>query len=184
MNINWEEIKYFKPREFSVNPDKYAHPQLIHTLDRFRLILKERIFPSPVTGAFARFDGSKNSQHYVGSKENPIRKTTAIDIFPEGIPIHIYTCLLNQFFVKGIGIYLDTNGIDGLPWVMFHMDIRKKGFNSFPLIWFCLKERGKNKYYYPQSNPNYWSFLKDERMYIRRDLGINQTTKIAEDNNG
>ena len=112
---------------------------MIYTLDQFRSLLGERIFPSTAPGAFVRFSGSETSQHYVGSEDNPIRKTTAIDFFAEGIPVEIFSGLLNQFFVKGIGIYLDTTGVDGKPWVMFHMDIREKGFKSFPLVWFCRK---------------------------------------------
>jgi hypothetical protein len=169
--IDWKHIHFFTKSEFNEDPDKYADPTLIYTLDKFRLTFGERIFPSPVEGAFVRFDGSKTSQHYVGDKENPIRKTTAIDFFPEGTPIEVYTYLLTNFLIKGIGIYLDTKGNDGLPWIMFHMDIREKGFKAFPLIWFCKKEKGINKYYYPQNNSKYWSFLTDERMYKRKVFG-------------
>ena len=171
--IYWNDISFFTPGEFTHDPSIYAKPQLIYTLDQFRLRLGEKIYPSPAEGAFVRFNGSENSQHYVGQEKSPIRKSTAIDIFPEGIPINVFLGLMNLFFVKGIGIYLDTTGIDGKPWIMFHMDIREKGFKSYPLIWFCVKENGKNSYYYPQNNSEYWSFLKDERMYIRKEFGTN-----------
>lgn len=168
--IYWPEISFFKLGDFSHDPSIYAEPELIYTLNQFRTRLGERIFPSPAEGAFVRFTGSKTSQHYVGPKDQPIRKSTAIDFFAEGTPIEIYSALLNQFLVKGIGVYLDTTGIDGKPWVMFHMDIREKGFKSFPLIWFCKKENGNNKYYYPQSQAEHWKFLRDERLYVRKDF--------------
>lgn len=171
-NIDWDKIKFFKKSEFSEDPDKYADPDLIHILDRFRFLLGERIFPSPVEGAFVRFNGSRKSQHYVGPKDNPVRKTTAIDIFPEGMPIEIYSYLLTFFDIKGLGIYLDTKGVDGLPWIMFHIDIREKGFKAFPLIWFCKKENGINRYYYPQNDSKYWSFLQNEQLYKRKVAGI------------
>jgi hypothetical protein len=171
-NINWDHVNFFSKDEFNEDPDKYAEPQLIYALSHFRINLNECVFVSPVKGAFARFDGSKTSQHFVDSKEHPSKKSTGIDVFPEGIPIAIFSCLLNQRLIKGIGIYLDTTGNDGHPWVMFHIDIRKTGFKNLPLIWFCTKDNGINKYYYPQTNPEYWSFLKDERMYIRKEFGV------------
>lgn len=171
--IYWNDISFFTPEEFTHDPSIYADPQLIYTLDKLRLRLGEKIYPSPVDGAFVRFDGSETSQHYVGPEEAIIRKTTAIDFFPEGIPVHTYTCLVSQFFVRGIGIYLDTVGIDGNPWVMFHMDIREKGYKGSPLIWFCEKKEGKNKYYYPQVNEADWKFLQDGRLYIRKEFNNN-----------
>ena len=170
------QIKHFIKKEFSEDWD-LCDPELIKSLDQSRELIKHRIFPSPVKGALARFGGSPTSQHYVG--ENPskiIRKSTGSDVFCEGIPIVNFLLIYKSGLFNGIGIYLDTTGPDGLPWVMFHKDIREKGFQDSkdPLIWFGIKERSKitnkikTRYRYPQVNKKYWELFRDGRLYKER----------------
>jgi hypothetical protein len=158
-SINWAKIKHFSPSEFPEDPDKYAEPELIYTLDKIRRAQGKPIYPSPVKGALARFDGSERSQHYAVG-----RKSTGVDIFPECVPIQFMLLLMKFENIKGIGIYRDTTGINGKPWVMFHIDIRERGFNDLePLIWIAIKDMNyKTNYIYPQSNNYYWNLLSNK----------------------
>jgi hypothetical protein len=147
--IDWNKVYKLSAIEFSENPDLYADPDLIYALGRLRKNMKQRIFPSPVSGALARFRGSVTSQHYAVG-----RKSTGSDIFCEGDPATNLRVILASKEFKGVGIYLDTNGPDGLPWVMFHVD--KRAIKK-PLIWVTRKkwdEKKKKKidhYYYPST---------------------------------
>lgn len=176
--INWNNVYKLSPGEFPEDPDKYAEPVLIYSLGDLRQFLQKRMFPSPVSGALARFGGSETSQHYVGPKNDIQRKATGCDVFCEGVPFETYTILLASKLFNGIGIYLDTNGPDGMPWVMFHLDMRFKGFTEIlPLIWIVKKEWDTtkhelvDKYRYYQSIPNYWSLLNNEKFF--RDKQFN-----------
>jgi len=171
-NIDWHQVRKFKSADFSESPDTYAEPRLIYSLDAVREFHGHRVYPSPVPGALARFDGSMASQHYVGNKQKPTRLATAVDIFPEGIPMAFFTCALGINAFKGVGIYLDTTGIDGTAWVMFHLDIRPKGFDDpQPLIWIATKQidtqtrKVTTKYFYPQSDTSKWALLNNPIMY-------------------
>jgi len=178
--IHWEKIYKLSQGEFSEDPDKYANPKVISGLSYIRKFTQRAMYPSPVSGALARFSGSKTSQHYVGNKNNPERKSTACDVFCEGIPFSIYSSIVASRRFRGVGLYLDTNGPDGLPWIMFHLDIRRKGFNAnSPLIWIVERvwhptQAGKkvDKYRYPQAEPKYWSLLNDDRVYYDKQFGI------------
>ncbi len=167
--INWDNVDHFELDEFSEDPE-LAESELIYTLDYARRLHGKKVRLSPVKGAFIRFGGSSGSQHFVGeNKYNIERKSTAIDIFPEGTPIEFYSILLRVREIRGIGIYLDTNGVDGQPWIMFHIDIRECGFKvDVPLIWITIKTHGKNTYLYPQLKSEYWSLLQDDRLYENR----------------
>lgn len=170
--MNWNKLNYFSKSEFKCNTDLIDF-SLMQSIDWLRKDYGKPMHPSPVKGAIVRFGGSTKSRHYVGKDEEHIeRKTTGIDIFPEGCPIHFYTSALISRSFNGIGVYLDTNGIDGEPWIMFHLDIRARGFTlDVPLIWIAEKiynpETGelKTEYRYPQINPEYWKLLQDERLY-------------------
>lgn len=181
--IDWDKVKYFSPEEFSENPDKYANSNLIYKLDDFRKLLGNPIYPSPVSGALARYKiGSTKSMHYV----NDAQKSRAIDIFPEGIPIEIFTMLIHCNLFNGIGIYLHGVGVDGSPWVRFHVDIREKGFKESPLIWIVDKDliTKKEIYYYPQLKNTFWGLLKDDRLYKKRiKHNYKRTSKINTSDN-
>jgi hypothetical protein len=165
--INWDIVENFKPYEFIDDTDM-VEPELIYSMDSLRNRAKNRIFPSPVRGSMVRFDGSETSQHYAVG-----RLSTAIDIFCEGYPMVSFIEILNTKNFNGIGVYVDTNGPDGKPWTMFHIDIRKRGFDdTHPLIWVSRVEivnrKKKRKYYYPQTHSQYWSLLHDNRMFEPR----------------
>lgn len=163
IKIDWDKIKYFKSLEFSENPI-YAEPELIYSLDFVRMSLSERIYPSPVKGALARFSGDSKTQHYAIG-----RKSTAMDVFCEGYPIVNFLSILQLKIFNGVGIYLDTYGPDGLPWVMFHFDMRKNPFSlTQPLIWVATRTHNKNNYFYPQINPQYWKLLRHDILFEKR----------------
>jgi len=165
--INWEKVKNFVPGEFSEDPDKYADPDLIYTLDNFRSVYGNLIYPSKVKGALARFSGNVNSKHYARK-----RLSTAIDIFPEGVPFYFLTIALQFDKIGAIGIYLHTTGPDAKPWIMFHIDTRT--YQNKKLIWITEKalnvETGRieNKYNYPKNNSEQWKLLRDKRFFTRR----------------
>jgi len=174
-SINWNKINHFVPAEFPEDPE-LAEPKLIYALDKLREAYGNIVHPSPVSGALARFGGSKTSQHYVGEDtEHVTQNTQGIDVFPEGIPISFYSCAIRQKCIKGVGVYLDTTGLDGKPWIMFHIDVRKLGYKiGVPLIWIAEKKRCpdtnkiKTKYRYPQLHAEHWNLLKDGRLYNDR----------------
>jgi len=177
--MNWKIIKYFKRTEFAEDGELGA-PTLIQNLDTSRALVGKRMYPSPVIGSFARFGGSKTSQHYIGEDpSNIVRKTTAVDMFIEGVPMENFVILQRLSLFNGIGVYLDTTGPDGLPWVMFHLDVREMGHKGPQfLTWFGIKvmdsSTGKVKtvYRYPQSDSKYWGLFSDGRLYRYKKKGV------------
>ena len=175
--INWESVHKLSPGEFSEDPDKYAEPELIYGLSHLRKLTRKAMYPSPVSGALARFSGSSTSQHFVGPKNKPVRKSKASDIFCADVPMVTYSSILMAGMFTGIGIYLETNGPDGLPWIMFHVDIRTH-ISTLPLIWIVervydpIKKKRIDKYRYPQTSPDYWKLLNDKRFYSHKKFGI------------
>ena len=167
--INWDQVHKLEASEFSEDPNKYAEPVLIYSLGKLRKLLGMKMRPSPVKGALARFDGKPTTQHYAVG-----RLSTASDMFIEGIPFYIYSKILHSGLFTGIGIYLDTKGPDGLPWVMFHLDIR---IRNFPFIWIAKKDYDPRKrefrtyYKYPQYDSKFWRLLNDDRFYRNKQFG-------------
>ena len=159
--INWDKVNYFSPFEFPENTS-FAEPQLFYNLGEYRSLIGRKIFPSPARGALARMTGSPSSQHYALG-----RLSTACDIFCEGTPIQNLISLIGSKLFNGIGIYLDTTGIDGKPWVMFHVDTRVLN-DEPPVLWVVTKTNNKSNYYYPHDNPEYWSLLKHDLLYTDR----------------
>ena len=168
--IDWRYAYNFLPREFSEDPDIYAEPFLIHRLQDLRTRHGKPVYPSPVSGALARVTGSIHSQHYIGDSWNDIQcKSKAIDFFPEGSAMQCAAIAMRMAGINGVGIYLNTTGVDGKPWVMIHMDIRTlAGDIERPVIWIV---DDNNNYCYPQSNPMYWELFQDKRLYEYRRKG-------------
>ena len=160
--IDWTKVNHFLPKEFPEDPDLYASEEIIYALDKFRRILGKRIFPSKASGALARLTGSPDSQHYALDRES-----TAVDFFCEGSPIEAFHMMLLSKCFTGIGIYLCTNGNDGLPWVMFHGDVRDT-HTTIPKIWIVERIAGTDRYRYPQRLPQYWELFRDKRLYVPR----------------
>lgn len=169
--INWSKVYKLEAKEFSEDPDKYAEPELIYSLGKLRKLLDSIMRPSPVSGALARLYGKGTSQHYAIG-----RKSTASDVFIEGIPFEIYSKILYSKLFTGIGIYLDTNGPDGLPWVMFHLDIRQM---EYPFVWISKKMYDPRKrvfrtyYKYPSQNQDHWKLLNDKIFFNNKMFGVN-----------
>ena len=169
--IKWELIRNFKKEEFSEDPDKFADPALIYEVQSIRTEHAKPIYLSPIQGALARFDGSDTSRHFAVN-----RKSDAIDIFPEGIPFEFYIRLITFQKIGGIGIYIDTTGLDEKPWVMFHIDLRPRT-NYCPFLWIAKKiwvvkkHDLVTKYFYPQSDPKHWSILNNEKFFYNKQYG-------------
>ena len=158
-NKFWQSLKYISPNEF-IDDITLANPQLFINLNQTRITLNKSIHPSPVEGSLARLYGRKTSAHYAVGK-----LSTGVDVFIEGIPLRNFNTLIRQNLFTGIGIYLDTNGPDGKPWVMFHLDMR-----PIPLIWFAEKNIKKSGwvYTYESDRVDFWKKFRDLRMYINR----------------
>ena len=176
--MDWGMIKHFSKDEFPCDTD-LIDPEYFNRLEMGRVALGECIHPSPVEGAFARFGGSTGSTHYVG--ENPsciVRLVTGGDVFCEGVPFVNFNTLLHAKVFSGIGIYLDTQGPDGLPCVMFHLDIRSNYTVEKPLVWICIKkldaETGEiyNSYLYPQNDNKHYLLLKRAIFFKEREIDI------------
>jgi len=165
----WKQLKHFSPSEFPLN-GRHLSDSLLLSLDKGRALLGQRIFPSPVEGAAARFGGSKTSQHYVGeSPQDIVREATAVDVFAEGMPMENFLLLFGSGLFNGIGVYLNTY-YDGTAWVMFHLDKREKGYEGMPLVWVAKKvisSEGEivTKYFYPQTSSQCWSLLQNAKLY-------------------
>ena len=152
--ITWTKAPDFKPSEFSENPDKFATPQFIYSLQDYRNLLGRKVYPSPVPGALARSD--KNSQHYYNLEADI--KSKAGDVFVEGCPAEAWQIALSCQLWGGIGLYLDTQ-FKGEKWPMLHLDLRALGDNhskEMILLWVRNK---KGKYYYPQYEQNGMKYL-------------------------
>ena len=116
--INWKEIKHFKKHEFSEDPDIYAEPELILNLERYRILLNNKVHPSPREGTLARFeDEDKYSQHYAMG-----RKSTATDVFPDGDPLIAWMLAISCGLWGGVGVYFDTTYLYK-PKIMLHLDL-------------------------------------------------------------
>jgi hypothetical protein len=142
--IDWIKVKYFNPDVdyFPESPDEFADPELIYSLDDFRGITGSPLYPSPVDGALARFDGSITGRHYAVG-----RKSDAIDVFTDGSPAYVFIKAISCGLWGGVGVYLDTK-YRNRPSVMFHLDKRPL-INGQPTIWF----RDNYKYFYLRNNP-------------------------------
>lgn len=120
--------------------------QVILNLQELRNIFGRPIIPSPVKAGWARTHGSTTSQHYAVG-----RLSTAGDIFPE--VGHCLSCwLVAQQIpeIKGLGLYLDTKGINGKFWPMLHFDIRNTDKRVF---W--IRDNG-NYYTLGRHDTNFW----------------------------
>ena len=160
--IQWSNLPNFSPSEFVDNINGFVNPELLYRLQKTRILLKEKIHPSPVEGSFVRFSGDPSSQHYVNVVHD--KYSTGGDVFIEGIPLYNLFKILNSHLFGGIGVYLETY-YKGIPWVMFHLDIRPFRPEGDGLLWFTTKKISKgitkNVYHYPDIEYSSWNFLND-----------------------
>ena len=67
---------------------------------------------------------------------------------------------------------------------LFNLIVILISFNEDqPLIWIADKVHGKNRYFYPQYQPEYWRLLRDERLYAPKKYGIKISPKTNTANN-
>jgi hypothetical protein len=136
-------MRNFKGYEFPEDL-KFASHQLLKNLDNLRDFVGHPIYPSPVSGALARFDGSKTSRHYAVG-----RKSDAIDIFIDADPFESYIKILQSRLFNRVGVYFDTH-YKNKKWVMFHIDLKKQY-----LFWY----RDNSKYHYSTEKNFYGNLL-------------------------
>jgi len=145
--INGVDMPNFSPGEFSEDPNKYAHPDLLKYAQLYRTILKAKIFPSKVKGALARTSGSITSMHFVSNGS----LSWAWDIFCNTHIFKAWTVALSCGLWSGVGVYFDTNGNNGEHWPMLHLDLRIK-----PLVWY----RDNGEYFYPSTSESFYYDLQ------------------------
>src|SRR6056297_816453 len=107
------------------------------------------IWPGLKQANWGRIYGSETSEHYAVG-----RLATACDVFPaKGKVIRFWSLCQEQAEVGGMGLYLDTKGPDGSPWMMTHFDLRQKP----RLMWV----RNGGEYWYDVSDPvKFWSLIR------------------------
>lgn len=133
-DVDWGKIDHFGPHEWPEGVLDHLNPQLIYTLDVFRSRLHRPVYPSPLSGAWARQSGSSTSRHYAVD-----RQSDAGDVFPDCSigNAFLVACGIND--IGGIGVYFDTQ-YKGERWPMMHIDLRES-----PEFW----ARINGSYYYP-----------------------------------
>lgn len=78
------------------------------------------IWPGPQQANWGRAYGRKTSEHFALG-----RNATAGDVFPaRGSALKFWTLAQTFPQIGGLGLYLDTDGLDGKPWIMVHYDLR------------------------------------------------------------
>lgn len=124
------------------------------------------IYPGRKQDNWGRLDGSKTSQHYAGCFPS-----LAGDVFPaRGFAIRTWIGAQNVSNVKALGLYLDTNGQDGKPWIMMHYDLRRQ-----PTRIFWIRFRGKYIYLHNESSL-FWKYLG---KVLEREEKIRRKFKIT-----
>ena len=123
--------------------------ELILKIQALRTLSRIPMIPSPVEGAWARLEGSIGSRHYAID-----RLSDAGDLFPERdrlMDVWLYAVQMPEF--GGIGVYFDTDGVDGEPWPMIHLDLRPNR-----LLWACYQLGEERFYEYFPSN-EFWNVI-------------------------
>lgn len=133
----FQKIRHFKPAEWPPGVLEHLDPALIGQLDELRQRLGRPIYPSPLAGAWARFDGSTTSRHYAVG-----RLSDAGDIFPAG-DVREAWLIAQDLPFGGIGIYFDTL-YQNRPWPMLHLDLRPNR-----VLWARVS---RNRYIYPANS--------------------------------
>lgn len=149
-DIDWSgRVLNFTPGEFSEDPDRWAEPELIYRLQKFRDIMGVAIFPSPDPGALARIDSEDTRSLHFASEIQGV-KSRAVDVFVKAPPRRVFIEALASQLWGGIGINFNRT-YSRKTWTLFHLDIRPLGhYHAHPtaLVWFS--ERRGGGYKYPQ----------------------------------
>lgn len=142
-----------KPEDYPNFPEFARYNTPLHLLDRNIVLtlqsLRTRsgipIHPSPHPEAWARTSGNVSSRHYAVG-----RLSDAGDVFPaRGKAMELWLVAQQYERIGGLGLYSDTTGIDGFPWIMMHLDLRP----STRTFW--VRENGR--YWYLHFEPReFW----------------------------
>lgn len=118
---------------------------LILTLQSLRERSQILIWPSPNPEGWARLVGNVKSRHYAVD-----RLSDAGDVFPKrGRAMELWVIAQQYERIGGLGLYSNTTGPDGYPWVMMHFDLRPSART------FWVRENGR--YWYLHSEPReFW----------------------------
>lgn len=133
-------------KQFGIPLDRVG-ARLVLAIQRFRDVSGIALIPSPVIAGWARNTGSANSQHWALG-----RLSTAGDLFPaRGKALSAWLNAIGMPEFGGVGIYNDTNGPDGRPWVMIHVDLRPES------VWWI---RDTGRYLYHSTAPDaFWAAI-------------------------
>jgi hypothetical protein len=180
---NFAATDHFSPDEFSEDPTIYGDFRLFNNaLFPFREWWGRPIYPSPAEGALARFSGPRSSHHYVGPRRRIERRSTAVDVFPEGDPFRAWLLAVSCGVFGAVGWYPHTNGPNGRPWPMLHLDVRKPGeghSHNHPLLWM----RDDEGYHYIHY-PNYAGKAVEMSNLLQQWAGNHVTFHVEEDDSG
>lgn len=135
------EVFHFSQHEFPAETLDNVSADLVFALDKLRDQFGDVIHPSPLAAGWYRKDGSSTSRHYAVG-----RLSDAGDVFPQGDVLRAWVVAQSIPEIGGIGLYFDTNGPNGEPWPMMHIDLRPQR-----LLWARHKPRvaKKSRYVYP-----------------------------------
>lgn len=144
--IDWEKVKYYNPErdQFSENPDEYAEPELIYTLDKFRSMVKIPLRPSRIDGSLARFEGHEQSRHYAID-----RLSDAIKVCPDGSLRKTWLVAICSGLWGGVGLYPYLKN-QGISEPTLHLDLRpvaEGNSHRYTIIWF---KDIDGEHYFPQ----------------------------------
>ncbi|NCU32550.1 MAG: hypothetical protein EOM23_06380 [Candidatus Moranbacteria bacterium] len=115
------------------------------------------IIPSPLREGWYRLSGSSASRHYAVN-----RASDAGDLFVKrGNIIDFWLECVKDNDIGGIGLYFDTTGPDGKPWIMMHIDLRP----GKRAMWI----RDEGKYY--SINRDKKAFWNAFKKVIAKDIG-------------
>lgn len=148
-SLYFSALKHFQRDEFPNGVLENIDNELVLGLDEYRQRLGHPLVPSPLAGAWYRKDGSKTSRHYAVG-----RLSDAGDVFPQCDIRDALLVALHCDWWGGIGVYLDTNGPNGKPQPMLHLDLRPQR-----QLWL----RYQGQYIYPLRSANerrrFWVLL-------------------------
>jgi len=147
MLFKGQEIEFFKEDEFPKYELDRASVGIIKALDAIRKFAGHSIYPSPVSGALSRIEGSLTSRHYAVGRDSD-----AIDFITQKDAnlLRLLTILQGCKLFGGIGVYFDTRGLEQSHDVMFHVDLRPVEVgSSLSALWY----RNRSGYHYPFKQP-------------------------------
>lgn len=123
--LDFENVDHFGRSEFPADVLEYIESDLVLGLSDYRERLGHAVEPSAVVAGWYRAGGSEKSRHYIGQgKSSPVRLSDGGDVFPQCDIRDAFLVAMGCDWWGGIGVYFDTNGNDGKPQPMLHLDLR------------------------------------------------------------